>query len=682
MRGDTHAAQRRPGRAAGDRTRSRARHAAGCLLAAALLLVLPGVAGAFEARSLSGSGNNLSHPQWGEAGQPYTRLAPAHYADGVGAMVEGPNPRYVSNRVFNSLGVDLFSERNVSQWGWVWGQFLDHSFGRAEPGSEYAPIPFEASDPLERFEDTFESIPFARNAVAPGTGTGPGNPREQLNTVNSYIDAWALYGGSPQRLEWMRTGPDDGNPAHAGATLLLSKKYLPTASARGDVQTAPAMETEGALAEHPQEAIVAGDVRANENTELTAVTTLFAREHNRIVAALPTSLSSEERFQIARRIVGAEQQWITYTEFLPAMGVTLAPYAGYDPNVDTELSDEFATVGYRAHSMVNGEETIEVPASKFNAKITKLREMGVEANPSPFHGSKLILSITQGAAFFDPALIPEIGLGPILEGLSSEPGYKNDEQIDDQLRSILFGIPRSGANPAFCFANPSVPECFSVVEDLGAIDIQRERDHGIPTYAQLRAALGLPAQSSFTEVTGESTEAFPTEDPLVPASDPIDSPHILDFTSLKNYFGEPIGGGSSSARPAKKAKATAPQRAVYGTRRTTLAARLKAIYGSVGNLDALVGMMSEPHLAGSELGEVQEAMWRRQFEALRDGDRFFYANDPVLAELESRYGVSYKHSLRELITLDGGVAAKKLPPNVFFAPEPQRATATAARRRG
>lgn len=663
----------RVGSGCASRSRWRLRQMLVATAIAAFAALAPAVATGFEVRSLSGAGTNAAHPDWGAAGQPYTRIAPAQYADGTGQMVEGPNPRYVSNRVFNSLGVDLFSERNVSQWGWVWGQFLDHTFGRAEPGQEYVPIPYEASDPLERFEDTFESIPFARNAVAPGTGTGPGNPREQVNTVNSYIDGWALYGGSAQRLEWMRSGPDDGNPAHQGATLLMAKKnYLPTVGARGESHPAPAMETQGALAEAPQNAVVAGDVRANENVELTAVTTLFAREHNRIAAALPSTLSSEERFQIARRIVGAEQQWITYHEFLPAMGVTLSPYAGYDPGVDPELSDEFATVGYRAHSMVNGEETIEAPASKFNAKITKLREMGVEVNPSPFHGSKLILSITQGAAFFNPALVPEVGLAPILEGLSGEPGYKNDEQIDDQLRSILFGIPREGANPAFCFANPSVPECFSVVEDLGAIDIQRERDHGMPSYSQLRQALGLPLQSTFTEVTGEASEAFPSEDPLVPASDPIDSPHILDFTSLQNYFGEPLSGGGGSARPAKKAKPTAPQRAVYGTRRTTLAARLKAIYGSVGNLDALVGMMSEPHLPGSELGEVQDALWRRQFEALRDGDRFFYANDPVLGELESSYGLTYKHSLRELISLDGGVPAKKLPEDVFFAPTPQR----------
>ena len=94
----------------------------------------------FEARSLDGTANNLAHPSWGEVGSPYQRLTAPRYADGIGTMVVGPNPRDVSNRVFNSLGVDVFSERNVSQWARVWGQFLDHTFGLAATGTADASI--------------------------------------------------------------------------------------------------------------------------------------------------------------------------------------------------------------------------------------------------------------------------------------------------------------------------------------------------------------------------------------------------------------------------------------------------------------------------------------------------------------------------------------------------------------
>jgi hypothetical protein len=83
------------------------------------------------------------------------------------------------------------------------------------------------------------------------------------------------------------------------------------------------METVGRLLNNPGNAVAAGDKRANENIALTATHTLFAREHNRIVGLLPNTLSQEDKFQIARRVVIAEQQYITYNEWLPAMGVAL-----------------------------------------------------------------------------------------------------------------------------------------------------------------------------------------------------------------------------------------------------------------------------------------------------------------------------------------------------------------------
>jgi hypothetical protein len=181
----------------------------------------------------------------------------------------------------------------------------------------------------------------------------------------------------------------------------------------------------------------------------------------------------------------------------------------------------------------------------------------------------------------------------------------------------------------------------------------------MPSYNQLREAAGLAPRSSFAEVTGESSEAFPTDDPLIPSSGAVDSPHSLDFTSLRNLNDEPIEAGSG-------------ERAVYATRRTTLAARLKAIYGSDDNLDAYVGMLAEPHLPGSDLGELQDALWRKQFEALRDGDRFFYLADPALTAIEAAYGVTYKHTLAELITLDAGVPAGHIAANVFYSPVPKR----------
>ena len=595
----------------------------------------------FAIRSLDGRGNNELHPNWGRAKTLYLRLAPPDYRDGISRMEGGPSPRYVSNRVFNDGGQNLFSENGVSQWGWVWGQFVDHDIGlRNEQPGESAPIAFNTNDPLEAFTDDLGAIAFSRTPAAPGTGVA--TPRQQVNTLSSFIDASNVYGVDSARLAWLRLGPVDSS----GAPLMLTDDgYLPRVTARGDPTTAPAMDLMGALVGMPNRAVVAGDVRANENIALTALHTLFAREHNRIVAALPSYLTAEERFQIARRVVGAEIQYITYTQFLPALGIQLEPYRGYQPSVNPALSNEFAVVGYRAHSMIHGEFDTTVPAGTYTDE--ELSAFAAQQIIVERTAADVTLTIPLNAAFGNPDLLQQVGLGPVLQSLA-ERQYKNDEQVDNTLRSILFQVPKPGIpDPTVCGAPVVNPDCFTGVSDLPAIDIARGRDHGIPSYNDLRRAYGLTPKTSFIDVTGEATQRFP---PRLNGNDPA----ILDFVELRDADGTLLVPGSAEAE----------DEAVTGIRSSTLAARLKAAYGSVDRLDAFVGMVSEQHLKGTEFGELQLAIWTKQFAALRDGDRFYYLNDPALHAIELAFRIDYRHSLAEIAKLDAGVT---LQTNVFEA---------------
>jgi hypothetical protein len=606
-----------------------------------------------ETRSLDGSGNNVDSPALGQANTQYSREAPANYADGVSSMVDGPDPRYISNRIFNDQSQNLFSENGVTQWAFVWGQFLDHTFGlRESEGGENAPIPFDASDPLEEFVNDTGVIDFSRSPAAPGSGED--SPREQLNTVSSYIDAWAVYGGSEDRLEWLREGPVDGDLSNNSAYLLLTEDgYLPDSGARGDVDTAPEMQLMGRLMGSPEDAVVAGDVRANENIALTSVHTLFAREHNRIVSALPADLPEETKFQIARAVVIAEQQYITYTEFLPALGIELNAYKGYNSEVDPSLSNEFAAAAFRAHSMIHGEFDIDAEATTYTARqLEALERQGIELTEEE---GAMKLAVPLNVAFGNPHLLPELGLASVLSGLGGESQYKNDEQIDNQLRSVLFQVPGPDVeNPSECLDGTDLPDCFNIVLDLGALDIQRGRDHGIASYNDLREAYGLERQDSFADITGESTEEFP-DDPQIDADNPLDDPDILDFTRLLDTDGNRLEPGSDEAE----------EGAVEGRRRTTLAARLKAIYRDVDELDAFVGMMAEEHVEGSEFGELQAAIWKTQFEALRDGDRFFYENYPALQAILDNYGIGFQHSLTEVIARNTELDLDGLPEDIF-----------------
>ncbi len=202
--------------------------------------------------------------------------------------------------------------------------------------------------------------------------------------------------------------------------------------------------------------------------------------------------------------------------------------------------------------------------------------------------------IPLSAAFGAPDLLEQVGEGEVLESLG-ESQYKNDEQFDNSLRSVLFQIPQPGQDPGPCQTPVINADCFLGVQDLGALDVERQRDHGIPFYNDLRSAYGLARKPSFTAITREATDRLPRRLD-------IDDRRILDFVDLRDDEGNPVEPGGEGA--------------VSGTRRSTLASRLKAIYGDVnGNVDAFVGMVSEPHASGSELGELQLAIWRKQFAA-------------------------------------------------------------------
>ena len=58
-----------------------------------------------------------------------------------------------------------------------------------------------------------------------------------------------------------------------------------------------------------------------------------------------------------------------------------------------------------------------------------------------------------------------------------------DNQIVDDLRSLQVDVPVNG------------------ITDLASLNIQRGRDLGLPTYNELRVALGLDPAQSFADIT-------------------------------------------------------------------------------------------------------------------------------------------------------------------------------------
>ena len=121
----------------------------------------------------------------------------------------------------------------------------------------------------------------------------------------------------------------------------------------------PGFSLENLLSHH-----IAGDHRADENVALTAVHTVFHREHNlqaERIKALHPEWTDEQIFQAAKIINTAEYQRTVFVEFAGALSGGIPGsshgFSGYNSNVNPGISDEFAGAMYRVgHSMIN--ETI------------------------------------------------------------------------------------------------------------------------------------------------------------------------------------------------------------------------------------------------------------------------------------------------------------------------------------
>jgi hypothetical protein len=461
-----------------------------------------------DLRAIDGSNNNTVNPTWGSADIELLRLTPSDYGDGVDSPAGAgrPSPREISNVVV-AQPRPIPNRARASDFVWQWGQFLDHDLDLTPtitPVEEFD-IPVPLGDPFFDPAGTgSQTISLDRSFYNAVNGV-----RQQVNAITAYIDASNVYGSDPSRATELRALDGTGRLKTSGGNLLPFNDH--------GFPNAPSPDPS---------LFLAGDVRSNEQVGLTAMHTLFMREHNywadRFRHDSPR-LSDDQLYQAARAMVAAEMQAITYNEFLPVLlgRNALAPYGGYKASVNAGIANEFATASYRfGHSMISP------------------HLLRLDRNGKPIPQGNLPLA----QAFFNPAEISATGIDPLLRGLASQVAQEIDVYIVDDLRNFLFGQPGSGGF------------------DLASLNIQRGRDHGLPSYNQVRVGLGLLPAASFKEVSS---------DPKVQAN-------------------------------------------------------LSRIYASVDDLDLWVGGLAEDHVPGAQVGRVVFTILKNQFERLRDGDRFWY----------------------------------------------------------
>ncbi|MFD0354194.1 peroxidase family protein [Streptomyces sp. NPDC127110] len=408
-------------------------------------------------RSYSGYGNNLRHPARGANGSVFLRRAPVGYADGVSSQAgaDRPSARVVSNIVCRQ-DADTLNAQRLTDLTWMWGQFLNHDInliGASDP-LETSGIPVPADDTAF---PPGSQIPFTRSAYDPSTGTGRRNPRQQLDSFTSYIDAGQVYGPDEGRASALRAFQNFG-PVSVYTSMLKTSTGV-------DGPALP-LNTAGLFNQTVGPAagfFLAGDERANTGYGLMSIHTLFVREHNRLaglIAAERPTATPEQVYQHARKWVGALIGSITFQEFVPAVlgPNAIGPYAGYDPEVDPTVSTEFATFGFRfGHSMLSPDLLI------------------VDDD------GRLLQKVPHAKALLNIGIVNQYGIGPVFKGFASQIMQEVDVSVIEAMRSIQ--LP--GAPPL----------------DLVALDVQRARDHGVPDYNRCREAYGLPPRRTFAELT-------------------------------------------------------------------------------------------------------------------------------------------------------------------------------------
>ncbi|XP_042243457.1 peroxidase-like isoform X2 [Homarus americanus] len=502
-------------------------------------------------REYSGRCNNLDNPTWGSINTAFKRRLPPDYADGIDAPRVGaggyplPSPRVVSAHLHRDEGLH---DHAITIMTVAWGQAIDHDLTltaetkeprtNKDPKCCEGPQTHPACFPIHvPSEDPFYSL-FRQNCISvvrslPSVRYGCKlGPRAQTNEIASYIDANWIYGSVNKHAEDLRL--------HRGGLM----KSLPVFREYGMKDLLPLKleePDEGCI--RPNKDIYcfdAGDGRVNEQLVLAVIHTMMMREHNRIATELyryNPHWDDGKLYHETRHIIAAITQHITYNEFLPMVlgkdvmnkyGLILEKHGyfdGYDPKVDASMSANFITSAFRfGHSLLPS--TIErwSPAHKFIAS-QRLSDM-----------------LRQPYDLYKGGWCDQF-----IMGLTNQVAQAMDDSVTQEVTNHLFQEPdkRWGM-------------------DLAAINMQRGREHGVPSYNAFREFCGLPKVYRFDELLGS-----------------------MSNKTVRRYI---------------------------------------EIYRHPDDIDLWSGGVSERPLPGSMIGPTFSCLIGLTFKELRFGDRFWYEN--------------------------------------------------------
>jgi hypothetical protein len=201
-----------------------------------------------------------------------------------------------------------------------------------------------------------------------------------------------------------------------------------------------------------------------------------------------TGITDDELlFQEAKRIVVAELQHVTYTEFLPG------------------ILDNFHMSVFNLYSRSSGHDNVynpDVDPRTFNAFGAAVLRMGhslVRNIVGHDNGRGQVQTFSLSNHFDDPDLMfePPNGYEFMARWMSKNAKSRSDSAVVDGLRNRLFQGP------------PGLYPQETTSLDLGAMNIQRGREHGLPSYNAYRQFCGRYPANHFAAVRGGLVDHSP-----------------------------------------------------------------------------------------------------------------------------------------------------------------------------
>lgn len=462
-------------------------------------------------RTFSGHCNNQRKVGLGKSLTTFNRLLPPAYENGVSrprlTSVTGsplPSPRLVSTMVHADIS-NLHTRYSLMVMQFA--QFLDHdlTFTPVHRGffasipdcrscdsprtvhPECMPIPVPAGDhfypPVNQTTGERLCFPFMRSLP----GQQHLGPRDQINQNSAFLDGSVVYGEQACLGRDLRAFV--GGRLNVTIHPVRGKDLLPQSPSHPECRAPSGY------------CFIAGDARASEQPALTAMHTVWMREHNRLVDGLHAvnpHWDDERLYQHGRRILSAALQHISYNEFLPRIlgwnavnlyGLKLQShgyYKGYSPTCNPAILNEFAAAAFRiGHSLLRPHIPRMSPSYKPIDPPLLLRD-----------------------GFFNPDAIYQAHIvDEIMRGLVSTPMENLDQFITGEITNHLFEdrrIPHSGI-------------------DLAALNIQRGRDHAIRPYNDYRALCNLKRATTWDDLSREiPAEVIARLQRMYPTVDDID----------------------------------------------------------------------------------------------------------------------------------------------------------------